>query len=131
MASTNAKVNWYGKDVMLILDGASAELLSAAAMQGVAFIKTDANLPVDTGFMRNAVYGIGTESHRTHAEAEARAVADRELAPEPDIPAGEAAIHAAAEYTIYQENKHNFIYHGLERLARAMDGIIHTVAKTL
>lgn len=131
MAAADTKFNWYGKEVSLILDGAAEELLTAAAFQGEALIKTDVDLPVDTGFMRNAVYAIGTESHRDKAVADALAVANRELAPEPDVPDGEAAIHAAASYTIYQENKHNFMYHGLERLARDMGGIVSAVEKTL
>jgi hypothetical protein len=131
MAAVDTKFNWYGKEVSLILDGAAEELLTAAAFQGEALIKTDVDLPVDTGFMRNAVYAIGTESHRDKAVADALAVANRELAPEPDVPDGEAAIHAAASYTIYQENKHNFMYHGLERLARDMGGIVSAVEKTL
>ena len=131
MAAVDTKLNWYGKEVSLLLENASEELLTAAAFQGEALIKTDVDLPVDTGFMRNAVYAIGTESHRDKAVADALAVANRELAPEPDVPDGEAAIHAAAEYTIYQENKHNFIYHGLERLGRDMGGIVSAVEKTL
>lgn len=131
MAAVDTKFNWYGKEVSLILDGAAEELLTAAAFQGEALIKTDVDLPVDTGFMRNAVYAIGTESHRDKAVADALAVANRELAPEPDIPEDQAAIHAAASYTIYQENKHNFIYHGLERLARDMSGIVSAIEKTL
>jgi len=131
MAAVDTKFNWYGKEVSLILDGAAEELLTAAAFQGEALIKTDVDLPVDTGFMRNAVYAIGTESHRDKAVADALAVANRELAPEPDVPDGEAAIHAAASYTMYQENKHNFIYNGLKRTARAMKGIVAEMEKTL
>lgn len=131
MAAVDTKLNWYGKEVSLLLENASEELLTAAAFQGEALIKTDVSLPVDTGFMRNAIYAIGTESHRDIAVSQALAVADRELAPEPDIPDGEAAIHAAASYTIYQENKHNFIYHGLERLARDMGCIVSAIGKTL
>jgi len=131
MAAVDTKFNWYGKEVSLILDGAAEELLTAAAFQGEALIKTDVDLPVDTGFMRNAIYAIGTESHRDKAVADALAVANRELAPEPDVPDGEAAIHAAASYTMYQENKHNFIYNGLKRTARAMKGIVAEMEKTL
>jgi len=124
----NGKVDWYGKDVMLLVQGASDELLAELAFNTEGVAKTGA--PVDTGFMRNAMYSITPQGNgRAAAAATAGAVAERDMAPTPGVAAHEAAMHAAAEYTIYQENKHGFIYHALEDSAAQAGGKIQLVGK--
>lgn len=120
----NSKVNWYADDVLLVVDQATDDLLTRLAFQGEGYAKV--NAPVDTGFMRNAIYGLGPGgSHR----AEVQGAEGQELADPPKLEPGEAAIHGAAEYTIYQEEKVGFMYKALEQLKRIAPGVIREVGK--
>lgn len=132
MAQAEGEVRWREKEFLLVVDGASDDLLTRLAFQGEAHAKvnvTEAGA-VDTGFMRNAIYGLGPRAnHRTIAEVEASAAAGRLLGGNPQIEAHEAAVHAAALYTIYQEAKHGFLYQMLEQLKRDAGGTIREVGK--
>jgi hypothetical protein len=130
--SEKGKVDWFANDVSLAVEGVSAEVLTALAFQGEALAKRNiqANGQIDTGFMLNSTYGIGpTADHRAQAEAEARAVAEKEMAQPPDLEEGEAGIHAAAEYAVYQEMAQSFLYKALEELAGQAEGVIREVAR--
>jgi hypothetical protein len=123
-----SQVNWYAEDVFVMAEGATDELLAELAFEGEGLAKPGA--PVDTGFMRNALYGIAPgQSHRGEAVAAARATADREIAPAPQVGDHEAAIHGAAEYTIYQETRVGFMYRALQGLAAIAPGIIQRVGR--
>ncbi len=127
----DSRVDWYGKDLVLLVQNASDEILTQAAFQAEALAKTG-DVPVDTGFMRNAIYGVGPGgSHRSQAAAQALSAADRDLAPEVQLKEHEAGLHGAAGYTIYQETKHGFIYSAVERLASQIGGIIQQVGRSL
>ena len=82
MAQADGEVKWYDREFLLVVDGASDDLLTRLAFQGEAHAKvnvTEAGA-VDTGFMRSAIYGIGPDAnHRTLAEVGALAAADRSL----------------------------------------------------
>ena len=122
------KVNWYEKNVLLFIEGASDEILTKAAFMVEAEAKKDA--PVDTGFMRNAIYAITPlANRRAQAEAEAQSAARRPLAGSPAVQKHEAAVHGAAEYTIHQDMKRSFMYHALETAARQFNGIIAGVKR--
>jgi len=126
--SENAKVDWYTDDVLLIVDNATDELLTELAFYVEGEAKVGAT--VDTGFMRNAIYAVTPlAKQRAQAEVEAKAVADRPLAPEPKVDDGTAAVHAAAEYTIYQEMRVGFFYHALEMAREVAPGFIQTVGR--
>jgi len=126
----NSQVNWYGEDVRLAVDNATDELLTQLAFYVGGEAKADAETPVDTGFMRNAIYAIGPlTSHRSKAIAEAKSVADRDVAPTPQIGEHEAAVHGAAEYTIEQEMKHGFMYRALEKAQSVAGGLIQRAGK--
>ena len=126
--ASNGKVNWYANDVLLRVEGATDELLTQLAFYVEGEAKVSA--PVDTGFMRNAIYAMAPDqNHRSTAEAESAAVADRELAPFPDVGAHEAAVHGAAEYTIYQEMVRSFLYDALEKARAVAPGIIQEVGR--
>lgn len=128
MSQGGGRVDWYGKDVLLVIENASDEILTQAAFQAEALAKTG-DVPVDTGFMRNAIYGIGPGgSHRSQSAAQALSSADRDLAPEVALKEHEAGLHGAAGYTLYQETKHGFMYSAVERLAAQMGGIIQQVS---
>jgi len=115
----DSQVNWYENDVLLVVDEAKDELLTRLAFQGEGYAKRDA--PVDTGFMRNAIYGFGPSgSHRAEGQ---------EMADPPKLGPGEAAIHGAANYTIYQEERVGFMYKALEQLKRIAGGVIREVGK--
>ena len=126
--ASNGKVNWYANDVILRVEGATDELLAQLAFYVEGEAKVGA--PVDTGFMRNAIYALAPDqNHRSTAEAESAAVADRGLAPFPDVDAHEAAVHGAAEYTIYQEMLRSFLYDALEKARKVAPGIIQEVGR--
>jgi len=123
-----SKVNWYEKDMLLVVDKATDEILTKLAFQVEGEAKVRA--PVDTGFMRNAIYALTPlANNRRRAEAEAGAAAERDLAPEPKLDAHTAAVHAAAEYTIYQEEKVGFLYQALEKAQRLAGGVIQEVGR--
>ena len=124
----SASVEWYGDEVLQLVDAAIDEFLTKLAFQGEAFAKVGAN--VDTGFMRNAIYGMGpNDSHRNQAETDAKSKADREFAREPGLEAGAAAIHGAAEYTIYQEERVGFMYEALEQLKGVLGATVAQAGK--
>ena len=125
---SDAQVNWYEEDVKLAVDKATDELLTELAFYVEGEAKTGAT--VDTGFMRNAIYAIGPlTSHRAQAVAEAKSRADRDVAPTPQIGEHEAAVHGAAEYTIFQEMKVGFLYRALEKAQQVAGGIIQKAGK--
>lgn len=126
----NSRVDWYEDDVILIVGEATDEILTRLAFQGEGLAK--AAEPVDTGFMRNATYAIAPgQSHRAQAAAEARSAAEREIAAAPDVGEHEAAIHGAAEYTIYQEIRVGFLYGALEQLQSLTPGVIRAVGREI
>ena len=128
MARARSKVNWYANDVILRVEGASDELLTQLAFYVEGEAKTGAT--VDTGFMRNAIYAIAPGGdHRAMAAMRARGRADRPLARMPQIGEHEAAVHAAAHYTIYQEMRVGFMYRALERARDVAPGIIQSVGR--
>lgn len=127
MAQTS-QVNWYEDDVLLVVDEATDELVSRIAFQVEGEAKP--NAPVDTGFMRNAIYAITPlGNRRAAAVAEARAVGDGVLAGQPALEEREAAVHGAAEYTIFQELRVGFLYGALERVAGQVGGMIKAVGR--
>jgi len=124
----DSRVDWYGDDVILTVGEATDELLTRLAFQGEGLAKIDA--PVDTGFMRNAIYGLGPNgSHRSEAQGGAAGAADRELGAEPRLSGRTAAIHGAALYTIHQEERTGFMYRALERLRDIAAGEIKQVGR--
>ena len=130
---SNGKVNWYAMDVLQLAQDASDEFLTQLAFQGEGLAKINAPSAkpgFDTGFMRNAIYGIGPEGdHRSTAENEARGVADRNMVSMPQLAPHEAAIHGAAEYTIWWELRFSFMHNALEELSKLAPGIIQSVGR--
>jgi hypothetical protein len=125
---SDAQVNWYEQDVKLAVENATDEFLTELAFYVEGEAKTGA--PVDTGFMRNAIYAIGPlTSHRARAVVEAKSAANRDLASEARVGENEAAVHGAAEYTIYQEMKVGFLYRALEKAQSVAGGIIQATGK--
>ena len=126
--ASSGKVDWYANDVLLRIEGATDELLSQLAFYVEG--ETKVRMNVDTGFMRNAVYAITPlANRRAQAQGEARAVADRPIAPDPDVDAHSAAVHGAAEYTIYQEMLNPALYPALEKAQQVASGIIQEVGR--
>ncbi|NIS82588.1 MAG: hypothetical protein GTO14_20850 [Anaerolineales bacterium] len=126
--ASSGKVDWYANDVLLRVEGATDELLTQLAFYVES--ETKIRMNVDTGFMRNAVYAITPlANRRTQAQGEAQAVADRTMAPDPDVGAHTAAVHGAAEYTIYQEMLNPALYPALEKARNVAPGIIREVGR--
>ena len=131
--ASNGKVDWYAMDVLQLAEEASDEFLTQLAFQGEGLAKVNAPSAkpgFDTGFMRNAIYGIGPEGdHRSQSESEARSVADRNMVSTPQLDAHTAAIHGAAEYTIWWELRFSFLYNALEELRKIAPGVIKDVGR--
>jgi hypothetical protein len=127
--ATTGRVNWYEEEARLAVGEATDEFLKKLAFQGEGYAKVGA--PVDTGFMRNAIYGLGPGgTHRRAAVAEARGTEGagaRVLADAPRLDEHTAAIHGAADYTIHQEERVGFLYGALEKLKGIAGGVIETV----
>jgi len=122
------KVKFAADHVLQLTEAANDEILAELAFEGEGLAKVNAS--VDTGFMRNAIYGLAPgQSHRGAALAEARAVAERELAGMPVIGEHEAAIHGAAEYTAYQEARIGFMYRALKQLTQITPSVIRRVGR--
>jgi len=122
----SGKVAWYGDKVTAMVDDAADLIIERIAFYVEGAAKTRA--PVDTGFMRNAIYTIAPGgSGRSQATAQAKSVANREVAPSPSVGEHEAAVHAAAGYTIYQENRVGFLWGGLEEAAGQFPNIAGVV----
>lgn len=134
----SGQVNWYGEDVKLILDDATAEILAKAAFQIEAHAKVNItnNGQVDTGFLRASVYGIapegteatGTTYRQALFDAESRNVW-AEMADPPQVGDGEAAVGVGAAYAAYQEADRPFLYPAITQTQRQMGGVVEQVAR--
>ena len=93
-----ARVEWFGDDVQLKLEGATDEMIKAAAfmVEGQAKVNITTNGQVDTGFMRASVYTM--------------------------LQDGGAIVGVGADYGIYQETLRPFLYPALERVAQSKGG---------
>jgi len=132
-----AEINWYEEDVVLAVERASDEFLTQLAFQGEALAKVNiqANGQIDTGFMLNSTYGMGPNgSHRGEAQGAAYAAAAfageaKGMAPAPTLEDGQAGLHAAAEYAIYQEMRQSFLYKAVEALQEQAGGEIQAAGR--
>lgn len=131
--SRKTKVDWYSQDVIFAVDTATDDILTQLAFQGEGIAKAGA--PVDTGFMRNAIYAIAPGgSHRAQAEADATealagTIEARGMVSAAEVGQHEAAIHGAAEYTAFQEMRVGFLYAALQQLQAIAPGVIRAVGR--
>lgn len=131
----DGKVNWYEEDVELVVNDATDEIVTKLAF----FVEGEAKVgaAVDTGFMRNAIYSItplGSRRGQTWKSGRYKSrktgqVSQHNLAPEASIEVSEAAVHAAAEYTIYNELREPFLYPALEKAQGEAPGVIQAVGR--
>ena len=137
MAQSIGKVDWYGNDVLLAIEGASDEFLTQLAFQAEGYAKVEMN--VDTGFMRNATYTIpatgespkntGWKSGTFKSKATGEMVKRQRVQATPRVPEHTAAVHCAAEYAIYQEMQKHALYTALEKLQDIAPGVIREVGR--
>jgi hypothetical protein len=130
----DAKVDWYGEDVRLVVEGATAEILAELGFQveGQAKVNIVANDQVDTGFMLNSGYTITPErsGYGTAKKMAGPKNPEAQMGPEPRLPEGAgAAVVWGAEYSIYQELLKSFLYRALEQVAKGAGGTIERVGK--
>ena len=133
-------VDWYEEDLLATIEGATDELLTRLAFQVEGEIKVAITFApaVDTGFMRNAVYTIpavgpvkdkGNPSGAYKSQKTGQMVERKRVNAVPKIPPHTSAVHAAAEYTIDQEMKHQFMYKGLQKAIDGVGGILAGVRR--
>jgi len=130
----DVSANWHEQDVMVAVADANRQMLLAIAHQIEAEAKPNAE--VDTGFMRNSSYVAGA-GENTFAAKE-QTVTDkrgrkgkRKTAPSAATPSddNEVIIGFAADYTIYREVIHPFVYPAAQRVAEQAQGIIEPIGK--
>lgn len=117
-------VNWYQEDVIVRVDGASAQSLLAIAFQIEAIAKTKA--AVDTGFMRNSGYVVGADINTFVSRADDGY--ETVSSPEPAPPGG-ATVGFAANYSIYVEQNQPFLYPAALAVQQDAGGIIESVGR--
>jgi len=125
--SQGFELKWYAENVTLLVGKAEDAVLDKAALQTLAHaqVNIQQNDQIDTGFMLNSGYVVSAESDTYNdARSEARAQADREMAPKADLEEGDALVAFGAEYSIYQEASNSFLYRALESVRNEMRGII-------
>ena len=127
-------------DVLQLAEEASDEFLTQLAFQGEGLAKINAPSATpgfDTGFMRNAIYAIpaGGEAKKTgwpsgqYKSKNTGQMVQRNRVDQPDLPEHTAAIHGAAEYTIWWELRFSFLYNALEELRKIAPGVIKDVGR--
>ena len=131
-------VNWYEEDALLAIDNATDEMVTSLAFLVEGYAKVEAK--VDTGFMRNAIYTIpaassprdkGPASGTFQSGKTGEMVERRRVNEVPKLPERTAAVHAAAEYTIYREMEDQFLYKALEKVRKDTPGVIRGVGRSL
>lgn len=122
------QINWYENDVRLVVEDASAEMVSQLAFQtlGQAQINIQQNGQIDTGFLLNSGYVVserddtfgntdpsGAYQSRKTGDMVQRQRVDQAARPDE----GGAVVGFAAEYAIYQEMQNTYLYRALEQVA--------------
>lgn len=135
-----SKVNWYEENVNLVIDDHVKQSAEAIAFRIEERAKiniseapgTSGQGLIDTGFMLNSTYVVlpdkSTYSQAnpsgTYPDREGRD-AERNLAPERPLPGDALALIAVgAEYAIYQELEHGFLFIAVEDTAKEVEGLV-------
>ena len=143
MASGDAEVRLYLEHIKVVIAHASDKAMLALAHQIEAQTKANiVDMPsgdhvglVDTGFLLNSVYAIGngesgygaTQSSGEYVNRAGETVR-RERAPEERLPRdAQAAVVVGANYAIYQEVKHSFLFKAAEQVAQHAGGTAERV----
>lgn len=133
----DGKVDWYGERVLLIVADATDEVVNSIALQIEAEAKP--NMPVDTGFMRNATYVIlagkvplerGWSSGEYKSNKTGEMVRRGRVNEVPKLKEHTAGVHMAADYSIYQEIRNSFLYNALQKVAGTVGGIVKQVKRS-
>jgi hypothetical protein len=122
--AANAGVNWYGKEFMLQIEAATAEMLDKAAflVEANAKVNITNNGQVDTGFMRQSVYAVSPKGSTYNAPT--TSPTGRQAAPARQPAENGALVGVAAEYALYQEARQSFLYRALQQVAATQGGAI-------
>jgi len=130
------ELKWYRDHVKVTLNEATEEVLKALAYRITERTQLnirDMNL-IDTGFMVNSIYPVwtdGSEYQQARQAAEEQTTGrdgrkvdhSGDMAPEVSLERGAgAAVVVGANYAIYQEVKHSFLYNAAEAAAREFGG---------
>lgn len=137
-----ADVNWYEDKVRLVINKAVRQSAANIAFRIEELTKINIREApgasgqglIDTGFMFNSVYVV-TEDDSTYNDTEATGlypdregrIVERNIAPEEPLDGAALALVAVgAEYAIYQEIEHHFLFDAVEMTAIDIDGLIET-----
>lgn len=134
------EVNWYKEKVKLVVDKAIQHSIEAIAFRVEERTKVNiSEAPgaggqglIDTGFMLNSVYVVlpdGGTYDQTDGSGlyinNAGHEVERNKAPERPLPKNAGALIAVgADYAIYQEMQHFFLFKALEDTAAEIGGLV-------
>jgi hypothetical protein len=104
--------------------------MTAAEIEGHAKARISANGQIDTGFMMSAVQHDSKHFGPVHG-ATVSPDLQRVAAPLPALGDASAIVHAAAEYSIYQEEQQSFLYAGAQDAVGGVGGNVSTVFEKL
>ena len=108
---------WYGEDLVALVENATQQALTAVALQieGLAKRNVVGNNQVDTGFMLNSVYAFSPDTdHYGQAKSAAQSKKDRtdvfhDKAQVTDEGGPWSAVAVGAKYGVYQERAKPFL----------------------
>lgn len=139
--SDDAKVNWFGDKVRLVIGKKTGQTLTNVAFRIEERTKVNINEApgasgqglIDTGFLLNSTYVVSPQVN-TYDQANPSGVykdragkeVERTLAPRQKLKPGESMVLVAvgAEYAIYQEIKHAFFFRAIEDASKELGGLI-------
>lgn len=121
--SDGAMVRWYGEEVQLLIEEATADGLEAAAfeVEGLARQNIVGKDLIDTSFMMNSLYAKGhtSSSYGPKGKPKGKAYALPEQQLSQPL---EALTAVAASYGIWPELKFGYLYPALESVASQLGG---------
>lgn len=123
-----SKVNWYGDDVALLIEGIALDGLLRAAYQIEGEYKINAR--VDTGFMRNSAYVHSEKASTFQAQSKTLDGQLHETVNSPPpLEEGAVFVGVGANYAIYREIEDGTLYNALMRVSKQIGGLIQAEAR--
>lgn len=126
-AVANSDVRWYGKDVLLKIQGATAEGLAAIgfAVEAQAKVNVERNDQIDTGFLLNSIYTVtpatstfGNTQRGGRLASRARGgMVERRKFPERRALDDTVQVVVGAEYGLTLELKRSYLLKALNSVA--------------
>lgn len=142
----SGKVDWYGDELMVLLEGVTDDALMALAFEIEGQTKQNINEEdlIDTGFMVNSVYAVGQDGAGSYDAAKAAALAagasvgvksgqvnSAEMGDKAPFENDKqrALVAVGAEYFIFHEQKKSLLHAAAKEKAAEFGGIVEQKGK--